>query len=636
MSIAALCAAVRDSGTLAVQQTIATAGGSAGGDAKAASKAAAAADNGSKATATKAQGHRQPFAIVQPLPDSSKLALVEDGLKAIEAVEGLVSPVGQAWMGGGGGGGGDEGFGVGHSRLTQTKGLWVWGQPQPVQERGGAGPEVQLLFFDTEGFESTGKADAYDDRIFALSALISQARCVLIYNLPESIRESDLEKLSFAVQLAAAFYSADGGGTPGLSPGGGGAAAAAAGGGGGEGEEPVRPGSMVWLIQRDFLRGKGLAQTLQDALQPVANPHVDPGLEQLNRIRLSLQQLARNSTAVGLPQPHLDRTRLCEMTDASLEPAYKREELRALVRQLAAPKVVTALNEREIPNAGSLVEYFNRELVAACTQLYIKRMEALRLPVEDKALLAASAAARDAAAAKFEREKFGRQVESLRGALDAALARELAVVQGANAAESARTCERAEMTCEEVLDKEARQRLPSMGRFETKYEQCAKRFRQACVGPALTNNLDRLKRAWEREHSRFALAYNERLLNGLMLLSLACIVAFRFVVRVQLGESLGWVAFIFLQVYPKTFLASEATMYDSAWWRWLVAAWEHVVFNPLLDLQSTGLPLGAVAAAAALTRRWWVPVARVWWARRRLRRRKQLAGALQEGRDLNV
>lgn len=29
-----------------------------------------------------------------------------------------------------------------------------------------------------QGFESTGKADAYDDRIFALSALISQVRCV--------------------------------------------------------------------------------------------------------------------------------------------------------------------------------------------------------------------------------------------------------------------------------------------------------------------------------------------------------------------------------------------------------------------------------------------------------------------------
>ena len=66
------------------------------------------------------------------------------------------------------------------------------------------GRKLSLLLFDTEGFESTGKADAYDDRIFALSALLS---AVLIYNLPETVRESDIEKLSFAVQLADGFYA---------------------------------------------------------------------------------------------------------------------------------------------------------------------------------------------------------------------------------------------------------------------------------------------------------------------------------------------------------------------------------------------------------------------------------------------
>lgn len=56
---------------------------------------------------------------------------------------------------------------------------------------------------DTEGFESTGKANSYDDRIFALSTILSS---VLIYNLPETIRESDIAKLSFAVELAQSFY----------------------------------------------------------------------------------------------------------------------------------------------------------------------------------------------------------------------------------------------------------------------------------------------------------------------------------------------------------------------------------------------------------------------------------------------
>ena len=95
----------------------------------------------------------------------------------------------------------DEGFGVGHQRATQTRGVWLWGEPLTVQH---GGQQLSLLLFDTEGFESTGKADAYDDRIFALSAMLSS---VLVYNLPETVRESDIEKLSFAVQLAEGFYA---------------------------------------------------------------------------------------------------------------------------------------------------------------------------------------------------------------------------------------------------------------------------------------------------------------------------------------------------------------------------------------------------------------------------------------------
>lgn len=91
---------------------------------------------------------------------------------------------------------------MGHTRSTQTKGVWIWGEPAALRTPGGR--DVSLVYIDTEGFESTGKADAYDDRIFALSALISS---LLIYNLPEAIRESDIQKLSFAVDLAEGFYS---------------------------------------------------------------------------------------------------------------------------------------------------------------------------------------------------------------------------------------------------------------------------------------------------------------------------------------------------------------------------------------------------------------------------------------------
>ena len=85
----------------------------------------------------------------------------------------------------------------------------MWGEPQKVPLAKIALPELpsqdaSIVYLDTEGFESTGKADAYDDRIFALSTLIS---AVLVYNLPETVRESDIQKLSFAVELAEGFYA---------------------------------------------------------------------------------------------------------------------------------------------------------------------------------------------------------------------------------------------------------------------------------------------------------------------------------------------------------------------------------------------------------------------------------------------
>jgi Guanylate-binding protein, N-terminal domain len=128
---------------------------------------------------------------------------------------------------------------VGHQRTTQTRGVWLWSKQVPVEPAATAATAatlaaahsnssgsavgrnltqatgsnansqnqqeepLSLLFFDTEGFESTGQSGAYDDRIFAFAAVISST---LVYNLAEAVRESDIEKLSFAVELATAFY----------------------------------------------------------------------------------------------------------------------------------------------------------------------------------------------------------------------------------------------------------------------------------------------------------------------------------------------------------------------------------------------------------------------------------------------
>lgn len=107
----------------------------------------------------------------------------------------------------------DAGLRVGHRRETQTRGVWLWDRPiaqravaDPLAPPGSGPPaagNVSLVFFDTEGFESTGQSDAYDDRIFAFAAVVAST---LVYNLAEAVRESDIEKLSFAVELAAAFF----------------------------------------------------------------------------------------------------------------------------------------------------------------------------------------------------------------------------------------------------------------------------------------------------------------------------------------------------------------------------------------------------------------------------------------------
>ena len=61
---------------------------------------------------------------------------------------------------------------------------------------------------------------------------------------------------------------------------------------------------------------------------------------QVNKIRESLERVVRNSSAAGLRQPHLERTRLCQLSDAELDPVYvrQRDALRETVRQLARPK----------------------------------------------------------------------------------------------------------------------------------------------------------------------------------------------------------------------------------------------------------------------------------------------------------
>jgi uncharacterized membrane protein YgcG len=263
-----------------------------------------------------------------------------------------------------------RGFGVGNLRSTNTQGIWLWGEPEVVSV---GGEPISVVFMDTEGMEGTGRTSVYDDRIFALASLLSS---VLVYNLPETVKESDIQKLSFAVELSEEFYRR-------LSNKKQKKAAT---------QQFAFP-TLIWLIQRDFLEGEEVQQHIADVLAPVENTENDPHVDELNRIRTSLQVFQQIGT--GLRQPHLDRTKLCELPDSALDPRYitQRDALRVTVRQKVNPKVIAsvavdgkgladfvskcgpALNEKDLPSVGSVIDVFNAKLVQRAVTKYTELLE---------------------------------------------------------------------------------------------------------------------------------------------------------------------------------------------------------------------------------------------------------------------
>mmetsp|Transcript_14826 Transcript_14826/g.47296 ORF Transcript_14826/g.47296 Transcript_14826/m.47296 type:complete len:530 (+) Transcript_14826:150-1739(+) len=462
----------------------------------------------------------RPFRLVAPVEDHTKLAVSKEGIDVISRIEGLVGAVvvigpyrsGKSFLlnqllgvpc--------DEGFGVGHQRHTQTKGMWVWGEPRGVTVDG---RPMSVLYVDTEGFESTGKADVYDDRIFALSAIISS---VLIYNLPETVKEADIQKLSFANELGEEFYKR------------------AAGRG-----APFEPGRLLWLIQRDFLEGSTVQEMVRDALQPVKNPYHDKDIENVNRIRRSLEAMSRNSTAFGLVQPHLQRTKLCDLGDADLEGRYvkQREQLKGIVTGMCRPKMVAgamatgaaladlikrsvdALNKGEIPSAGSVVDSFNRDVIDKAARAHADALAKVALPTDEGRLADVQARAHAAALAIWEGGRFGAGGGEVPEGLRAQVEREFKRRSDENRFESGRVCEALEGACVDELDALQQMRLPSMGRLTARFGRCNQTFERECVGPARPQYKERLGKSWAREHAAFQKDYNARILGGMEAASL--------------------------------------------------------------------------------------------------------------------
>lgn len=534
----------------------------------------------------------QAFPIIEPDPGHTKLRLSSEGLEAIKRI---TNPIAAVSVIGPYRSGKSfllnqllslscyEGFGVGHMRDTKTKGIWVWGTPLELDING---VKTSVFYLDTEGFESIGKSNVYDDRIFALATVLSS---VIIYNLPETIREADISRLSFAVELAEEFYGRV------------------------KGQDVAfEPAKLLWLIQRDFLQGKSVQQMVNEALQHVPNSDGNKNIDQVNQIRDSLAIMGDNSTAFSLPQPHLQRTKLCDLKDGELDPIYvkKREQLKELVASIIRPKIVQgkslngkefvafleqileALNKGEIPSTGSLVEVFNKGILERCLKLYSEMMAKLRLPLPEKSLQNVHDSSKGETMKSFDEQHFGRH-HAKRSVmqLDEEIEKVYKNFIMANEYQSAKLCEALYTRCEDRMDQLQVLRLPSMAKFNAGFLQCNQSFERECVGPSKANYENRMIKMMGKSKSSFIKEYNHRLFNWLVAFSLVMVVVGRFIIKFILIEIGAWILFIFLETYTRMFWSAESLYYNPVW-HFIVATWETLVYSPILDLDRWAIPLG--------------------------------------------
>ncbi|CAL2280741.1 unnamed protein product [Prunus armeniaca] len=546
------------------------------------------------------ENFHQAFPIVEPDPGHTKLRLSREGLEAIERI---TTPIAAVAVIGPYRSGKSfllnqllslscyEGFGVGHMRDTKTKGIWVWGTPVEMDING---VKTSVFYLDTEGFESVGKSNVYDDRIFALATVMSS---VLVYNLAETIREADIARLSFAVELAEEFYGRV------------------------KGQDVAfEPAKLLWLIQRDFLQGKSVEDMVHEALLHVPNSDGNKNIDMVNQIRDSLAIMGDNSTAFSLPQPHLQRTKLCDMKDGELDPMYvkKKEQLKQLVASIIRPKIVQgrplngkefvsfleqileALNKGEIPSTGSLVEVFNKGILERCLKLYNERMAKLTLPLIEQSLQEYHERSLEEVMKLFEEQHFGRHhakksVEQLEEEIEKVHKN----VIMANEYRSSKLCEALYTRCEDKMDQLQVLRLPSMAKFNAGFLQCNQSFEQECVGPAKTNYEHRMMKMLGKSRSLFIKEYNHRLFNWLVAFSLVMVVVGRFIIKFILIEIGAWVLFIFLETYTRMFWSAESLYYNPVW-HVIVATWETLVYSPVLDLDRWAIPAGVIVALFVL------------------------------------
>ena len=564
-----------------------------------------------------------PLRLVAPADDHTKLAVDREGLEVLRrSPDGvpvsLVSVIGPYRSGKSYllnrllGVGCDEGFGVGHRRETQTKGAWIWSEGITQSEDG----PTNVFFIDTEGFESAGRASTYDDRLFAFAASVS---AVLVYNLPESVREGDILKLSFAMELANEFAKAKDAKES-------------------ENGKAFPPGALYWLIQRDFLEGSTVQEAVDGALAEHANSDNNRDIAQLNNVRKGLRDLGWEHIGRGLRQPHVDRTKLCDLNDDALDATYVsqlasfRKEVRARAvrsprklgtgegvmdgKALAAliERIVAALSDAELPSwSRNLVEAYNYELVEACSDGFQAAVRgAGGFPMGEAELAARIDSAVDSAVNTcYLSRRFGAGDVSPR--LLQRIEEQAGAAREHNQVESTSACERAAGECENAIGRlSSGSVLLSKVRFDAGFAACKSlAFDVQCKGPRRAYHEQRLEERRRDARSHMLDTYKDMLFGRVLGLLGFTAVLGRCVWHSFIVEALAWVTCCALWAYPHVagmagFAAALGavgegglpSLYETRAWGVVTMVWE--AFAAHVALASASLALLVLLSRRAL------------------------------------
>ncbi|KAJ0791293.1 putative guanylate-binding protein/Atlastin [Helianthus annuus] len=212
-------------------------------------------------------------------------------------------------------------------------------------------------------------------------------------------------------------------------------------------------------------------------------------------------------------QPHLQRTKLCDLKDEELDQSYvrKREQLKEVVKSVIRPKIVQgkslngkefvaflekileALNKGEIPSTGSLVEIFNKKILEKCLKIYEDSMTKVTLPISEESLQSIHEASRTESLKSFDEQHFGRHhAKKSVETLDEDIAKMFKNFVMANQYQSSKLCEELYTLCEDKMDQLQVLRLPSMAKFNAGFLQCNQSFEKVCVGPSKTTYEQRM------------------------------------------------------------------------------------------------------------------------------------------------